>query len=157
MILLIILTISLLLIFWQDIKLRHIHVVLPIITLISSYFLIKPNLKQTGLNIFFLVITLAILTIYMSLKNKKILNPFKNYFGLGDLLFYLAISPLFFLYNYILFFVLSMLFAIAIQKIFKKNINQNSVPLAGLSALLLILILVKDIALPIQKITLINL
>ncbi len=157
MILLTILTISLLLIFWQDLKLRHIHVVLPIITLLSSYSLIKPNLYQTGLNIFFLVITLGVLTIYMSLKNKKFLNPFKNYFGLGDLLFYLAISPLFFLYNYILFFVLSMLFAIVIQKIFKKNINQNSVPLAGLSALLLILILAKDIVLPFQKITLIHL
>jgi hypothetical protein len=157
MILLIILTISLLLIFWQDIKLRHIHVVLPIITLTSSYFLIKPELNLMGLNILFLMLTLVVLTIYMSIKNKEILNPFKNYFGLGDLLFYLAISPLFFLYNYILFFILSMLFAIAIQKIFKKSINQNSVPLAGLSALLLILILVKDITLPIQKITLINL
>ncbi len=48
-----------------------------------------------------------------------------------------------------------MVFAILIQKIFKKPINQNDVPLAGLSALLLILVLLFDVIASFQKITLI--
>lgn len=151
------LIIGLLLIFWQDIKFRHIHVVLPILTLMSSYFIVKSEFIIIGINLFFLLITLGVLTLYMSFKNNKFLNPFQNYFGLGDLLFYIAITPLFFLYNYILFFVISMLFAIIIQKLFQKFIKHDSVPLAGLSALLLLFIIGKDILLPFHKITLINL
>lgn len=157
MVFLVVLIIGLLLVFWQDLRLRHIHVVLPILIFLSSYFIIKTDLKIIGINILFLIMTLSVLTLYMSLKNKQFLNPFIHYFGLGDLLFYLAITPLFFLYNYILFFVISMLFAIIVQKLFRKFIKHDSVPLAGLSALLLIFIVGKDILLPFHKITLINL
>ncbi|MDK2772173.1 MAG: hypothetical protein KYX68_08125, partial [Flavobacterium sp.] len=141
----------------QDLKLRHIHVILPIMIFLSSYFLIKSNLKIISINLFFLITTLSIMTLYMCLKNKQFLNPFEHYFGLGDLLFYLAIAPLFFLYNYILFFVVSMLFAIIIQKLFQKFIRHDSVPLAGLSALLLLIILGNDLLLSFHKITLIKL
>lgn len=151
------LVISLFLVFWQDLQMRHIHVVLPVLIFLSSCFLIKTDLEVIGINLLFLVITLSVLTLYMSLKNKKFLNPFKNYFGLGDLFFYLAITPLFFLYNYVLFFVVSMIFAIVVQKLFQKLIKYDSVPLAGLSALLLVFILGKDLMLPFYKITLINL
>lgn len=157
MVFLVVLIIGLLLVFWQDLRLRHIHVVLPILTFLSSYFIIKTDLKIIGINILFLIITLSVLTLYMNLKNKQFLNPFVHYFGLGDLLFYLAITPLFFLYSYILFFVISMLFAIIVQKLFRKFIKHDSVPLAGLSALLLLFIVGKDILLPFYKITLINL
>lgn len=157
MVFFIVLVLSLFFVFWQDLKLRHIHVVLPVLIFLSSYFFIKTDLKVIGINLLFLIITLSVLTLYMSLKNKKFLNPFKNYFGLGDLFFYLAITPLFFLYNYVLFFVVSMIFAIVVQKLFQKLIKHDSVPLAGLSALLLVFILGKDLMLTFYKITLINL
>lgn len=157
MVFLSVLIISLLLTFRQDLKLRHIHVVLPILIFLSSYFLIKSDLKVIGVNLFFLITVMGIMTFYMCIKNKQLLNPFEHYFGLGDLLFYLAIAPLFFLYNYILFFVVSMLFAIIIQKLFQKFIRHDSVPLAGLSSLLLIIILGNDLLLSFHKITLISL
>ncbi|PXY41155.1 hypothetical protein DMB65_09375 [Flavobacterium cheongpyeongense] len=90
----------------------------------------------------------------MSLKTKKFLNPFENYFGLGDLLFYIAITPLFLLKNYILYFILSMLFAILMQLGLKKFIKEETVPLAGFSALFLFIILLKDNFIDFQKITL---
>lgn len=90
----------------------------------------------------------------MSLKTRKFLNPFQNYFGLGDLLFYVAIAPLFILQNYILFFILSMVFAIGLQMGLKKIIRENTVPLAGFSALLLFILIIKDMMLDFQKITL---
>lgn len=155
----IIFIINLLFILWQDVKFRHIHIILPIITFISAYFLSKWHFKIltiTALNILFLIATLGVLVLYMSMKKKQLLNPFTHYFGLGDLLFYIAITPLFLLHQYILFFVFSMIFAIVVQKIFQKYIKHDSVPLAGLSALLLFIFVVKDMVLPYQKITLIR-
>lgn len=91
----------------------------------------------------------------MSIKNKRFLNPFQNYFGLGDLLFYISITPLFNLKNYILFFILSMFFAICLQLTLKKTMKHNTVPLAGFSSLLLFIILMMDSLLSTPKISLI--
>lgn len=157
--LLIILCLCLAVIFWQDAKLRHIHVILPITVFSVAYFLtnyLQNNLKVIGVNVLFFTITIALLTLYMSLKTKGFLNPFQNYFGLGDVLFYIAITPLFLLYNYVLFFITSLLFAIVMQFVLRKWIKKDAVPLAGLSALLLLLIITKDVVFSVQKITLIR-
>lgn len=149
----------LLIVFFQDWKYRAIHVVLPILIFLSSYFIIKQENKLSNkimlLNICFFIITLSILTIYMSLKNKRFLNPFQNYFGLGDLLFYICIAPLFNLKNYILYFILSMFFAICMQFTLRKKMKHNTVPLAGFSALFLFIILAMDSLLNVPKISLI--
>ncbi|MHC0439227.1 hypothetical protein [Flavobacterium sp. 3-210] len=91
----------------------------------------------------------------MSIKNKQFLNPFKNYFGLGDLLFYLAVTPLFILPKFILFFILSMIFALLLQFTFKKIMRENTVPLAGFAALFLFIVIAKDYLSIYQKFTLI--
>ncbi|WP_281324503.1 hypothetical protein [Flavobacterium sp. IMCC34518] len=133
--------------------------VLPILIFLSSYFIIKQENKLSNkimiLNLCFFLITLSILTLYMSLKNKCFLNPFENYFGLGDLLFYISIAPLFNLKNYVLFFILSMIFAICLQFTLRKKMKHNTVPLAGFSALFLFIILAMDGLLSIPKISLI--
>jgi len=90
----------------------------------------------------------------MSLKSKKFLNPFEHYFGLGDLLFYVAVTPLFLLKNYILYFILSLIFAILMQFGLKKIIREETVPLAGFAALFLFIILLKDSFIDFQKISL---
>jgi hypothetical protein len=153
-----ILLLCLVLIFIQDIKHRRIHVILPIVIFSISFFIIplkKYDLVEISLlNTGFFFITLSILTLYMSLKSKKFLNPFEHYFGLGDLLFYVAITPLFVLKNYILYFILSMIFAILMQLGLKKIIKEETVPLAGFSALFLFIILLKDNFTNFQKITL---
>ncbi|MFB9108528.1 hypothetical protein ACFFVK_08055 [Flavobacterium gyeonganense] len=153
-----ILLFCLIVIFFQDIKYRRIHIILPIV-IFGISFLIVPLKKYDLVEIFlfntgFFFITLGILTLYMSLKSKKFLNPFEHYFGLGDLLFYVAITPLFLLKNYILYFILSMLFAILMQLGLKKFIKEETVPLAGFSALFLFIILLKDSLIDFQKITL---
>ncbi|WP_281239376.1 prepilin peptidase [Flavobacterium praedii] len=153
------LLLCLLVLFFQDWKYRAIHVVLPILIFLSSYFIIKQENKLSNkimiLNLCFFLITLSILTLYMSLKNKCFLNPFENYFGLGDLLFYISIAPLFNLKNYVLFFILSMIFAICLQFTLRKKMKHNTVPLAGFSALFLFIILAMDGLLSIPKISLI--
>lgn len=159
MILLIGLLICLLFIIWQDFKFRQIHVVLPILVFGFSYFLtdyFTQNVKNLLFNVLFLSITLFVLFAYISIKKKSIVNPFKHYFGLGDLLFFLAITPLFTTYNYILFFILALLFSILMQVTLKKWIKKDSVPLAGLVSVFLVFIILCDAFLSFQKLTLIR-
>lgn len=97
------------------------------------------------------MLTLLIMIFYMSLKNKSFLNPFTNYFGIGDLLFFISITPLFVTYNYVLYFIFSMIFSVAIQLLFVSKIK--TVPLAGFSALFLLLVVLKDLILNFNPIT----
>lgn len=154
----IILLLCLVIVLVQDWKFRKIHVILPLAIFAISFFMIaieKYDLLEIVLfNASFFLTTLSILTIYMSLKSKRFLNPFQHYFGLGDLLFYVAITPLFLLKNYILFFVLSLLFAIILQFGLKKLIKEETVPLAGFSALFLFIMILKDNLFIFYKITL---
>ncbi|MNK23697.1 hypothetical protein D3C87_419950 [compost metagenome] len=149
--------------FFQDIKSRHIHIILPPIVFLGGAYLLLQNLSWNksveiiAYNLIFLFLTFFILIIYMSLKNRTFQNPFKNYFGLGDLLFYLAVSPLFVLHNYILFFILSMIFSIVLFFIFKKFLKKDSIPLAGYASLLLLILICKDMLFNYPGITLINL
>ena len=95
-------------------------------------------------NAVFFLITFSVMVAYMTLKNKKLQNPFAEYFGLGDLLFYLAITPLFYLEQYVLFFIISMLFSAVLFILFKRKLNQATIPLAGFSAILLLAVLCSD-------------
>jgi hypothetical protein len=89
---------------------------------------------------------------YMSFKNKRFLNPFQNYFGLGDLLFYMAITPFFMLKSYVIFFIMSMIFAVVLYFVFKKKMS-DTIPLAGFSSLLLLIVLIIDLFFNFQKMT----
>lgn len=90
----------------------------------------------------------------MALKAKQWKNPFEHFFGLGDLLFYLAIAPLFAPYQFMVFFVLSLIFAVISQKLTEKWMTEKTVPLAGFSALLTFIIILKDMFFGFNKLTL---
>lgn len=138
----------------QDWKYRKIHVGLPVAVFGLSVFTAKPAPAAILYNTAFFLAVLGILVLYMSVKNKQFSNPFLNYFGLGDLLYFLCITPLFLLREYVLFFILSMVFAIGLQLAFRKIMKHETVPLAGFSALLLLLIIAKDQLTDFQKMTL---
>lgn len=133
----------LVLIFLQDIKYRSIHILLPVGVFVISGTLLYQKLGGAGLNFVFnnVVLFIAIffgMVLYMSIKKGVLENPFRRYFGLGDLLFYVSITPLFSVTHYLLYFILSMIFAILLSSIFRNIIKSDSIPLAGFSALLLI-------------------
>ena len=154
------LIIVLLLVLYQDLKYRHIHILAPILILVlSSVIFYKNNsmgLQMIVYNNSFLLITLVVLMLYMNSKNKSFINPFKTYFGIGDLVFFMAITPLFLLFNYILYFVLAMIFSIILQLTLVKFMKHKSVPLAGFAALFLIIVIVNDIFLSTNKLTIIS-
>lgn len=60
--------------------------------------------------------------------------------GLGDLLFFVAVVPLFSTYNYILFFITGMLFSIVGFLVIRLTTKTELVPLAGLLGLYIVVL-----------------
>lgn len=138
----------------QDWKYRKIHIGLPVAVFGLSVYIAKPAVTAIFFNAAFFLTVLGLLVLYMSIKNKQFSNPFLNYFGLGDLLYFLCITPLFLLREYVLFFILSMVFAIGLQLALRRIMKHETVPLAGFSALLLMVMIAKDQLTDFQKMTL---
>jgi hypothetical protein len=136
------LVIPLLIIFFQDLKMRAVHWFLfPLTFALSIIKDIDTAFQQsTFLNIFYLFLILVMLTIYKSIQCKRFVNISKGYFSLGDILFLLVITPLFSTNQYIGFIVLSSFYALLMHLILiKLNSKQaRTIPFAGYSALLLI-------------------
>lgn len=97
------------------------------------------SIKGIALNLLFLCILLVGLTVYVSLKERKLINITKGFFSIGDILFLIAILPLFTLSNYVLYFTAGTIFSLLIHAIslLLKSKN-NTVPFAGYMSLLLI-------------------
>lgn len=78
----------------------------------------------------------------MRIRHKNYENPLQAYFGLGDVLFFISITPLFELKKYLGFIVASMVFSIVLYFSFLRRKGIQSIPLAGFSALLLGILLI---------------
>lgn len=146
--LIVVLFACLLLLVYQDFKLRQISALLPavIFLVLAKLNVLSPKLFRQVLmvNVALLCLIVTLLTIYLSLKTRSFINPFKSYLGLGDFLFYISLCPLFTSINYLSFFVFSLLFSLLLYKWFRSVFKKDGVPLAGLTALFLLLILVLD-------------
>jgi len=84
------------------------------------------------------------LTIYISIKNKKFINVINSSLGLGDVLFFVVVCVAFSAINFILFYVMSLLFTlvgfIAYNTLVKKSVKE--IPLAGAMAMVMITLIV---------------
>ena len=94
----------------------------------------------------FLISQLILLTIYFSVKEKRLVNISRNHLGWGDILFLFCLcfylSPV----NY-LFFYISSLFLLAVCAIvlvMRNGDRQVQIPLAGLQGLFFMLFLAAD-------------
>lgn len=133
------------LIAWQDFKFRAVYwwlfpLLFALIVMLkmqdSTWSLITNNLLANSL---FLGAQLLCLSLYFSIKERRWVNLFKTYFGLGDLLFLCCLTIYFSLLNYILFYVatlfLIILITVCTQWMVKKA--DPKIPLAGWQAILL--------------------
>lgn len=84
----------------------------------------------------FLLLELAVVRLWMELRKKKMYSAI----GLGDILFFIAIMPLFSFIDYILFFIAALLFSILVWITVKKKTKYPTVPLAGYMAIPLLLL-----------------
>ncbi len=135
---------TLLLVVFQDLKQRAIHVMLPIAigVLATAKFLIYDNPIQEVLVTFtFLVLIMVGLFAYVSFKSKRLVNPIDSSIGLGDIVFFIAVIPLFFSTSYVIFFTTGMILSILGHLFFNKRKDLH-VPLAGYLSMYLIALLI---------------
>ncbi|MBL7898217.1 MAG: hypothetical protein JNJ99_06760 [Crocinitomicaceae bacterium] len=120
--------------FLQDWRYRAIHwLVFPLIAIDSTLIFIQSgqHWKIIGLNLTFVSTVVLLLFVYVSLRTGKLTNIFKAHLGLGDVLFFISVIPLFGQVNYILFFGSGMILSALVHFIIQLKFKSNTIPLAG--------------------------
>ncbi len=134
----------------EDFRFREISLIWLVVILITSSLLqLNTNLHlydiatNTFLNLCIISVNYGILTLYFSLKNRRLINLGTDYLGIGDLIFLIAVSFLFSPLNFVCFILLSLFFTL-LYTLFAKLIlpgKFKTIPLAGLQSMFLILLL----------------
>ncbi len=109
------------------------------------------GITETGeallLNFMFVILQFLLLTLWMSLKNKKWINVIDHYIGLGDLLFFVAVCDFFSPVGFMVYYIGGLLVTL-IGFIIYRNLKRDAslqIPLAGgMSLLLIVLILLPE-------------
>lgn len=130
------------LIAWQDFRFRAVNWIFFPVFLLLAYFSTASEVGYqeafltTGINIGFLSINLLFVFLYLSIKNKTIINFTGDFFGWGDILFLVALAALVSPANFILFFIASLMLVCLLVLIIARL--RNSIPLAGLQSVFLL-------------------
>jgi hypothetical protein len=129
-----------LLIIYQDFKERAISAwTIPFLFLLSLYLAWTDDIWEACFllyNLSFIGIQLLGVSLYFSIKHRQWINVTKDYLGLGDVLFFLAITPLFAPLQFCSFFIGSLLFILVGAGIYHLSINKlKTIPLAGAMSL----------------------
>jgi hypothetical protein len=150
------LIVLLILISFQDFKERQISWYLIPLTFIAFLVRAMNNgatdglIQGTLLNVAFIALQLLLLTIYMSIKNKKMVNIVNEYLGLGDVLFFIVLCVAFSPINFIVFYLLSTfitLISFIAYRILSKKATVE-IPLAGAMASILIVLMLTGTLMP---------
>lgn len=138
----------LLIIAYEDFRVRAIHTFLPILLfacLVTKYYTAAYHIdyiQTIGINIAFLLMQVFLAMIFFTVREKQLVNIFKSYLGTGDVLFLLSISPAFSTINFVAFYTVSLAIIATLYFVAGtiKWVNSNhQIPLAGLQAILFIL------------------
>lgn len=131
---------------YQDFKSRAISwFLIPLLVIaFVAYALLSLDIKQFGIyfgiNASIILINLLGVTLFISIKEKKLTNIIDSYLGLGDVLFFLVLATVFSPINFILFFLGSIFLTTLIYGIvvLVKKQKQTLIPLAGAMSALLV-------------------
>lgn len=143
------------LIIYQDFKQRAIYWFLPpllCIFLVIRSLLFMPYYELFNSFLFnagFIVLQLLLLSVWMSIKNKRFVNIVDSYLGLGDILFFFAIAAAFSPFQFVLFYVAGIFFTLlmAIVSRLKSTMNPQ-IPLAGAMSIFMIFCLILSVLKP---------
>ena len=141
---------SLLMIGIEDLKHRAVHWYW--FALLFSGITVKALMQEQSLvvmsngltNLGFIFLQLVMLTIFFTLKEKQLVKIINTRLGLGDIIFFAAICSMFSPYNFILFFILSLLVSmlIFILSSLIQLQKDKAIPLAGLMSFCLMVLLI---------------
>jgi len=94
-------------------------------------------------NCLFLFFQLIILFLYFSIKEKRLVNIVDSWLGLGDILFFVGLTTLFSLINFVAFFIGSIITTLLFFIIASQfNEKLKTIPLAGGMAACYIILLI---------------
>ena len=132
----------------EDFKWRMVHLIWYILLSVGLAGMsvttlgIVDMLQMTAWNIGFVLLLLFVLTLYISVKERKLVLPFDSYLGWGDVLFFICIALYLDLGTYILFMIGSLIVALILTPfIYRWQGKEKHVPLAGIQAICLLLYL----------------
>ncbi len=137
--------ISLLYISYEDLCFRKLDIRAGVILFIIC--IINNNLSggfwiDLFYNMMFLFVLLVMLYFYFTVRDKSFKMPLKERLGIGDIVFFIAVTPLFYLKDFMLFFITGMLMSILQHLVFQRFMRTKTIPLAGFLANYLLLILI---------------
>lgn len=130
------LTLIFITVIYQDFKERAISAwTVPLIFAISIYLAWTNNLWQVWFlyfNIIFIGIQLLGVSLYFSVKHRRWVNITQHYLGIGDIGFFVAISPLFAPVHFCLFFIGALILILLGAAVYHLSIKKlKTIPLAG--------------------------
>lgn len=103
------------------------------------------GLTEAGYGLSFFIIQLLLLSVYFSIKHQRLINITHQHLGLGDILLLLVIPFYLSPGNYVLFYVVSLIVVLVYTLCTwtsNKGERSKHIPLAGLQALLLCMLMV---------------
>jgi hypothetical protein len=143
---------ALFILFLQDLKTRSVHWFLFLVIALLMGLLqyqqyngrLNAILVETIANLIFLGMMLILLTLSLSVRYRRWINITNSFLGWGDILFLLILIYCLSFFNYVFFYLVSILTAlvwgIAAQLLGRRK-NTDTIPLAGLQALVFIVYL----------------
>lgn len=125
----------------QDVRSRAIWWFLPPLLFADLLWLQWEQIVWSSLllNLLFIIGIMAFLVLYISLRFGNAKELFKRYFGLGDLLFLLAITPICTFREFILLFTAGTIFTLVIFGIGQLIRKRTTIPYAGYFSLVLLI------------------
>jgi hypothetical protein len=100
---------------------------------------IQQLLRNLSMTAVFILVQLLVLTLYFSIREKKLVNITGRYLGTGDILFLFALCFVLSPINFIVFYMFSLIATLLRELVFipMMRIRTRKVPLAGIQAFLL--------------------
>lgn len=131
-------------IFFQDVKSRSVYwIFFPILSglLLILHFESSDQSwtwRDILFNIGFFASQLGLVILYFSIRNKKLTNITTGLLGLGDVLFILSIAFYLSIFNFLFFYITSLMAVLLLWLIWQSaaSVKSRHIPLAGLQALL---------------------
>lgn len=118
---------------YEDFKYRAIHWTWVVLLLILVLVFYPLKLNTLLFNTFILIVQLAGITLYFSIKKRQFVNIINKQLGVGDIVFFIPLLFLFSSLNLLTFFTISIFLSLAGYLIVTSIIqtNTHSIPLAG--------------------------
>jgi hypothetical protein len=143
----------LLLIFFQDIKDRSVYwcffpalAILFVALLLVQHHLFSAIWQASLINFAFLLFQFLIVSIYFSIKNRRLVNIMDELLGWGDILFLLCMACYLSMLNFMFFYIASLVVSLVIWLVWLvfSNKKNKHIPLAGFQAAIFIVVLATD-------------